>query len=751
MYLEKAKAVVCLTLSTYLLSSNAYSQENPLKVARDKTSDIESITVVGHAVSDIGLSEKSTTGSRLGLTILETPATIEIIDDAVMRARGYEKLSEAVESFPGIVTGDTPTAPSSFSMRGFSGAQITVLRDGLWVGPSTMVMRPQNTFNLQRVEILRGPSSVLNGVGAVAGTVNAVTKSARQNERDEMNILASYGKYNSYHLGVGAKGEINDSLWYNGTVSTYSSDGYVDDTDQSSSNFTLSLMWNITDDFSARFSTDHLQDKVGSYFGTPLVPLDAARDPLTSAVKTDSGETLDGAMRFKNYNIEDADASSEQYFNRVDLAWHISDTTSLQNTLYQFNAERNWKNAEGFVYCTEQVGVCEEVGTIQRYYGYFILDHDQDLWGNRFTLNNESKIAGMDNRFLAGFELIDLDFLRTRGFRRSVPIQAEDAVDPYNPVAGFYGQEELRGASPTQMKTQAIFAEDAVELNSDLSLVLALRYEELDLDRENYNAEGINENSGFSRTYSWASWRLGTVYKFTDELVAYAHYNNAKDPIGSNIFLVNANQNFDLTDAVQWEVGMKSTLLDDRAELTLAYFDIERDDVLESFSVDSATNIGGRDSSGVEVSFSMKPTDNWRLGLNSAYTNASFKPSSNFVDFADNTPPNIPEWTANAWLSYSNIASLPIEAGISWHYVGDRFGDNENSVTLKNYALTDVFANWTFNNYRISAKVDNLFDEVYVPWSQVSYLHNDDPSFIYANQLNIGAPRTFRVSFEATF
>jgi iron complex outermembrane receptor protein len=280
---------------------------------------------------------------------------------------------------------------------------------------------------------------------------------------------------------------------------------------------------------------------------------------------------------------------------------------------------------------------------------------------------------------------------------------------------------------------------------------MAARYDELQLDRKNFNAAGQAETNGFARDYDWLSWRLGSVYKFTPDLVGYWQYSDAKDPIGSNIFLVNANQNFDLTDAVQWEAGIKSVWLDGRGEFTLAYFDIARDDILERFAVDSVTNIGGRDASGIEVSISAQPDDNWRLGLNGAYTEANFKRSTNMVTFAGNRPPNVPEWTANAWLSYDKLASLPLEVGVAAHYVGDRYGDNQNSVLLKNYALVDVFAAWKIRNYRLSAKINNLFDEIYAPWSEVSYLHQDAPDYLFANQLILGAPRSVRLSLEATF
>ena len=156
--------------------------------------------------------------------------------------------------------------------EGFTRSQITVLRDGIWLGPANMVMRPQNTFNLDRVEVLRGPSSVLNGQGAVAGTVNAITKQAEPTTTTEWNALLSYGRFNTYLTSVGVNGPLSDSLWYRLDFSGYGSDGHVDRMSPSSSNLTGSLLWRPGQRAELKFSFDLLDDDVGSYFGTPLLP-----------------------------------------------------------------------------------------------------------------------------------------------------------------------------------------------------------------------------------------------------------------------------------------------------------------------------------------------------------------------------------------------------------------------------------------------------------------------------------------------
>ena len=713
--------------------------------------EIEELIVLGRAINTPDLSATSRAGSRLGLSVMDTPASIELIDSSVMRARGYKSVSDAVKSLPGVVSGESPAAPSTFSMRGFSRSAVTVLRDGIWLGPANMVMRPQNTFNLDRIEVLRGPASALHGQGVVGGTVNTVVKRATADAEQPLELLASYGRFDTYQFGLGGSTQLSDSAWLRMDVNQYGSDGHVDRMDPESINVTTSLLWKATEKLDVEFQIDYLDDQLADYWGTPLVPKRVATTPLSDVVSTNTGETLDEQARFRNFNVQDSRAVSDQLLFRIDLSWQLTEGIELKNTSYRFTADRDWGNAEGYVYCTDVVDICTEKNVIQRYYGYFFVTHDQDLLGNRLTANIDSQIGGHDNRFLAGLEITDLDFSRARGFRRKIPLSANDAVSPTNPIPGSYGQRELRGISPTQINTRALFLEDALDISETVKVVAALRYEELDLIRQNFNALGDLEASSFSRDFNWLSWRLGAVVKLTDDVSIYGQYSDSKDPVNANLFLVNSGENLDLTDAEQWEVGLKGLWHNGRTQATIAYFNTQRDDVLERIGVDSAASIGGRDSSGVEFSAAFRPTSQWHVGANAAYTDAEFRRSTNFVTFAGNKPPNVAEVTGNLWASFSSIAGLPLEVGGSVQYVDDRFGDNANQVALSSYTLLNLFATWSAPRFNVTARVNNVTDEIYVPWSDVFYLQQNDPSFLYANQLMLAPPRMFEVGVEFTF
>src|SRR5262249_5151199 len=143
--------------------------------------------------------------SRLGLTVREIPATVEVIDQQTLTDRGLHTTTQSADAAVGVTSGDAPGAPASFSMRGFSGTQINTLYNGIKIGPSEMTGRVMDTANLQQVEFYKGPNSLMSGEGAVGGTVNYVTKQPHTgpivNE-----AFTSFDSFSGFRVGYGSGG-----------------------------------------------------------------------------------------------------------------------------------------------------------------------------------------------------------------------------------------------------------------------------------------------------------------------------------------------------------------------------------------------------------------------------------------------------------------------------------------------------------------------------------------------------------------
>lgn len=728
----KRKTITSLALSiagnlSVLMAPAAYAQEGTSPSDQSDVQTLDEVVVTGRVRS---LEQFTPTGSRLNLSARETPATLDSINAEAMAARGLRTVEKAAESLPGVSTGGSPGNPATFSMRGFTDGQITILHNGLYLGPSNMTNRPQNTFNLQSVEVLKGPASVIYGQGAVGGAVN-VTNKAPTFGKAEYEVLAGVSRFGGIQAGFGAGGGLSDTLAYRVDVSRLSSDGYVHGADSSALNATFSLLWQPRDNFSAQFSVDYANDKPTTYFGTPLVPVDFARDPISDILTSPNGYVIDRAMRRNNFNVANADIASRQIWPQVYVKWSPMEGVTVQNMAYYFRASRRWINAESYNFNPE-------TSLIDR--DRFFVFHEQELWGNQTSVTFDKPLGGLYNRFVVGIDYSKLDFVRDRGFPDG------DSVDPYSagPTAAF--GEIVRRRSPTRWTNAALFFEDALDLTDRLKLVTGGRYEYLDLGRDNYGPDGqYIAATSFSRTYRPSNARIGFVYDVTPNITPYVSFSTGTDPVGSNIFIVNAGEDFGLSKSRQFEAGVKASTSDRRFSGTLAIYDIRRKNILALTQQDVVSNIGSQTSRGFELSADAQLTSQWSINGNYAYTDAEY---SNFIDTntgldaSGNRPTNVPKTVFNAWTSVRDVGGIPLELGLGARRIGVRYGNTANTLKLGSYVLANVYATYDFTPYiSLSLRADNVLNEDYVQWADV----------YYPGQVIVGQPRSYELSLHARF
>lgn len=712
-------SVAALSLAA---SSGAIAQSAPQQPADDTV-----ITVTGWQLRE--LDTDSVTSSRLGLSIRETPATIDQISSAEILTRGFRTVEEATVSMPGATSGGSPGDPSLFAMRGFVGEQNTLLHNGLYLGPANMINRPGNTFNIESIDLLKGPSSVLFGQGTIGGTVNIINKKA-DFKRDSIQLMGSYATFNTVSAGVGGNKILSDAAALRLDASYHRTDGYVERAPSDSFNVTGSLLFKPSDELSIEISVDFMKDNLSPYYGTPLVPASAARAPMNGLISGSAGLVIDEAMRFKNYNVADYRTSSWQVWPRLTIEWSPSDNLTITNNAYWFRADRQWANAENFIYNSVTKLIDRD---------RFFVFHSQDLFGNQLSLSLSNPVFGLENKFVVGLDYSHLNFIRSRGFPDG------DSVDPYTPNPGLFGPLDKR-VSPTRWDQLAIFAEDVLTLAPGLKLVTGVRAEQLWLTRENFNLDGsFDAGTSFNRTYQPFNWRAGLVFDVTRGVTIYGSYSTGKDPVGNNIFLVNRNEDFDLSSSRQYEAGIKADLFGGRGSLTAAVYDIKRDNILTLIATDTLSNIGSQTSRGFEVSGQLKVTRNWTLIASGAYTDAKygvFVDPNYGINSSGNIPADVPKWVGNVWTTVRNIAGLPLEVGGGVKYVGLRPGNTANTFMLRPYTTGIVYATVEITpQYSLTARVNNLWDEKFVQWADI----------YYPNQVILGEPRRFEVSVLGRF
>jgi len=190
-------AAVCLSLPSLAQSSSAESvpKGNLLPVV-----DVKDFQSDASVTGPIPLDQRSSTGSLLGMSVRETPASITVVDRLLMDAIGAEDTQSALRAVPGLTMHDSPGSPGVV-YRGFSSGSLAQLFNGINV-QYAIAARPVDSWIYDRVEALGGPSSFLYGSGAVGGTINYITKLAHAGESGEARLRLGSDRLREMSLGI---------------------------------------------------------------------------------------------------------------------------------------------------------------------------------------------------------------------------------------------------------------------------------------------------------------------------------------------------------------------------------------------------------------------------------------------------------------------------------------------------------------------------------------------------------------------
>lgn len=691
--------------------------------------------------------------SRLGLTARQTPATVEVIDRQVMVDRGIRTTTESAQAAVGVIAGDAPGAPASFSMRGFSGTQINTLYNGIKIGPSEMTGRVMDTASLQQIEFLKRPASLLSGEGAIGGTVNYVTRQPHTgpvvNE-----AFTSFDSFRGYRAGYGSGGStLVNGLDYRFDVSLSNNVSFIEDTYTNLSNVSGQLNYRVNDNFKVWIAGEYKQDKDRFYWGTPLVPVAFAGPNATTGVVSGlwtqyypNGHTgmlvpvtIDSRTLTTTYNVLDNHSGAQQGWLRGGFQWDVTNAVQLKSQVYGYTAQRHWFNNE--------VNAFDDSFTQQVYRERLSVDHDQKLFGNITDLTVNSSIAGMDNRFVATFAMSSLQFNVVQD-----DFFNNDLVNLVNPDRGLYGPQQTKPFY-SHVNDTALSFEDRLKITPAFALIGGVRVEDIDLSRTAYDVNGVLRTADgypLAKSFTPVTGRVGYTWEVLPGTTLYSQYATAADPAVANIFILRPTQPLLLTTARIYETGVKQLLWDNKAEWTLALYDIERRNVYSAKGGQQVDIAGKVASRGIEVAAAVLPFAGWKLWGNMAFVEAHYV-NFDFTDgngnpgsYSGNTPPNVPRFVGNAGASYRFATPWPVEIGASVRHVGDRFNFDDNLVVMNAYTVADAYAFvdvpksvfQAVDQTRITFRVRNLTNKLYAAWG--------DPG--YPDQVILGAPRSYEIS-----
>lgn len=686
----------------------------------------------------IDLDSVNATGSKLGLSAREMPAAVNIVTREQIEARGALDTQEIARGIPGLSNASPPGSAGSIALRGFSGSQITQLFNGISVQYDVIAARPIDSWIYDRVEAIGGPSAFLFGAGAVGGAVNYLTKVAQRAELSE--VQARAGSYGTWQLSAGLNRQIAGNEMMNGhflrvDINSRTSEGWIDGNESKSLQFAGSLLSDLAPGLTHTLTIEYQKEHVDRpYWGTPV---------LNSSGGTVRGmvQILDGT-RFKNYNTANGLYEQTVQWKRSILEWKPNDLWRVSNTLYAYDALRDYRNVETYRYNAANTAVARSSPLLQR--------HDQTLIGDRIEAALKSTLFGLPSDWAFG---IDYSLNEQTRYPQSLTLTVS-TVNPFSFTPESYFS--IPGTSPVfrpdrtvNVRTLALSIENRTKLTPALSLVTALRRDKIDMLLTNLRPPFTAASpASFERDYTPTTGRVGIVWDVLPHANVYVQYATAADPpsgILSTASFADVITNNKLTTGKQIEIGSKLDFLDGRGSATISAYRIER----KNLSTPDPNNpgvsilVGQQSSRGIEVAGGLKLTSTLALQGNLAVTDAQYDDfsqvvSGRAVSRAGNVPTNTPRRVANVWADWDFAPQW--RASLAARHVGQIYADNANTIIGESYVIYDAALGYRFDKtWSATLRLRNVGDKIYsaaVTGTPMAYF---------------GAPRTTDLTLKASF
>lgn len=684
----------------------AAGSDNPTVALR-----VASASDTVHVTADAKFAVNATeTGLKMELPLSETPQAITVVNRELLDSQGAVKLDDALKNVAGVIAGGYYEGWDYYRIRGFDASFNTYI-DGLRGGNGMM----EETWGLESVEVLKGPSSALYGQSVLGGLVNITTR--KPVPVDFAHVQFTGGSYNFMDPAIDIGGTLTRSHTLYGRLAAlyHSGDTYVDYTYRHRYYFAPSLTWRPSQATSLTLTGRIQRDN-----GRQAMPLPAIGTVLPNingkiAISRYIGELDNHANKLGQANQQ----FGYQFVHHFDE--HFSIHQNARFSWYQ----QNWSR----IYYPAYLDADQR--TLYRY----PLDWHSPWDAHEVDTHAEGRgtIWGMEHAALLGF-----DFYRSpsTGLGYSIDFSNPAAYEPldlFNPVYGANPVQQLSLYSESHTVTQyaGIYLQDHVRLPYNVTITGGGR---LDLAK--------NESKG-SPNQNGRGWtpRLGVTWQAIPSTTLYASFSKSYLPQSGQVFVQGSTSGAYAPPerGQQWEGGTKSAFLRGLVTANFALYQLNRKNV--AINDQSHPNYyvvtGEQRSRGVELEATLHPITGLNLTSAYSYINAevvySGEPgSSGYI--APGTPTlNAPKHLFNVWGTYEvpRGAARGIGIGIGGRHYTGQAGDLNNNFQLPGYGLVDASLTYKRGRSHWQVNAYNLGDTRYASGSYSDvYVRPGDPRTI---------------------
>ncbi|KFF42840.1 MULTISPECIES: TonB-dependent receptor [Pseudomonas] len=654
---------------------------------------------------------RSASATRTDTSIHETPQSISVVSKDVVEDIGATRLQDALDYAGGVGRANNfgGQGLTTFTVRGFTTGEF--YRNGFPINRGYPNMPDANT--IERLEVLRGPATMLYGRGDPGGTFNVVSK---QPLAERTVTLGSQVNDQGMKRGtLDASGPLDEEgrLAYRLNVVGEGGDTFRDHVETERYGVTPVITWQATDATKVTFEGDFMRNNH---------PLDRGLTRFPNQRGTPSRDTFWG----------DKDAGK------------LHNDNNMAQLRFEHALNDNWTLGGGFQWLDGSLkgNAIEANGpsslgadgrTLQRNFNYRKLEWtDKDY---QLNLTGHFSTGGFEHTLLTGIEYEDYDYKSI--IQRSSAALGTYPIDIFNPV---YGQTRpALTRTPTHdkenLKTYAAFVQDQVALTERLKVLAGARFERFEHDYQSYVA-GVKP---WTAADNAVTPRVGVIYDLTDTVAVYADAARSFKP---NTGASREGGGFAPEKGKSYEMGIKWEALDRQLSVDAAIYQIEKKNVLATDPLDNTLSVatGQVRSRGFDLNVAGNLTPEWRVIGGYAYVDAEVTRDTTLR--AGTRLMNIPRNSFSLLNVYEfqDGALKGLGLGAGGKYVDQRAGQTANTAfSMDAYTVVDLLGYYKVNEQvRLNLDVKNLFNREY-----------EEGAFgnIYAYP---GAPRTVQVGISYT-
>jgi len=642
------------------------------------------------------IASDSTTGTKTDTPLLETPQSISTITREQMDDQGATGLSSALLYTAGVAAqtqGYEPSRDWSISLRGFDATTYGLFHNGLFWDPYAQT----DSFELEQVEILKGPSSVLYGENTPGGLINMVTKKPVSSPLDRLQL--EYGSYNRTQLTGDFGGPLGQGRhWsYRAPVLYRHSGTQIDHIPDNRFLIAPSLRWTPNSSTMLTLLTDYQYDHTGWIqfmpgYGTLLANPNGRIPTSLDLGQPDWDKTI---RRQFSVGYE---------FSQL-LGKHWAVRQNLREQLAKSDTRFTYYGGGGTGF------VDAAMTTIVRYpWEYYPRN-------NTFTV--DSQVEGkfghgrLQQTVLAGY-----DFIR---YNSPITYTGSDAnggngvlLNVYHPVYGPVVLPTEYSRELNYLRQSGVYLQDQIKFDTHWVVLLSGRNDWVENTTNYYTSTPATKQPDHH-----LSGRAGLLYVSSSGLAPYFSYSQSFVPnVGTNFY----GQPYKPTTAGQYEAGIKYQPHNGRYLFTLSGFNIDESNVQTPDPANPLNTIqtGQERSRGIEAEAKANPIRD--LNVTASYTYDPVKITRTTVASQLGTSPTAtPRYLASVWGDYvlrnPMVKGFGFGAGVrttSSTYGG--LGDSAHpTITVPSYTLFDAAVHYDVGRWRIAANSNNLADKRYVP------------------------------------